>query len=226
MVEAEQRTMEEALELLRQTPSGDVTDALSRFGVVGNMTSIRPARGFEDIRLVGPALTIEIRPKKRTGPRGITPYDIYAASEPGKVVVIAGQGNEMTFTGDNQAHMAQVRGMLGLVIDGGARDVAGIRKLGLPLWFKGAQTKSEHATHEISAYNVPVVAGGTVVNPEDIIVADEDGVVVIPGDLLHEVLGHIESVTSIEEELDQLITRGAPVSEIRELLAKKRATVK
>jgi regulator of RNase E activity RraA len=215
----------EALEFLRQTPSGCVTDALTRLGVNGNLVNIRPARGFEDFRLVGPALTIEIKPKRRKGPRGLTPYDIYYQSEPGKVVVIAGLGLDLAFTGDNQAHTAKVRGMLGLVIDGGSRDVAGIRSLPLPLWYTGAQTRLSHDTHEISAFDVPVVAGGVLVNPDDIVVADEDGVVVIPKDLLEEVVEHIKSVASFEEKLEEAISSGAPLAQIRELIAQKRAPV-
>jgi regulator of RNase E activity RraA len=216
----------DALSFLRSTPSGSVTDALTRLGVRGNMVNIRPARGFEDCRLVGPALTVEIKPKRRNGPRGLTPYDIYYQSAPGKVVVIAGLGLDLALTGDNQAHTASVRGMLGLVIDGGARDVAGIRKLQLPLFYTGAQTKLSHDTHEISAFDVPVVAGGVLVNPGDIIVADEDGVVVIPKNLLEEVVEHIKSVERIEEQLGEAIAKGAPLTEIRTLIAEKRAPVK
>ena len=221
-----EQAMAASLEFLRQTPTGFVTDALNRLGVNGCMVNIRPARGFEDVRLVGPALTIEFKPRKRSGPRGLTPYDIYYQSEPGKVVVMAGLGHDLVFTGDNQAHVAKVRGMLGLVIDGGARDVAGIRSLGLPLWYKGAQTKLAQDALEITAYDVPVVAGGVLVNPGDIVVADEDGVVVVPADLLDEVVEHIRAVSHIEEQLEEAIARGAPLEEIRALIARKRSPAK
>lgn len=218
-------SLEETFAFLRQTPTGFITDALSSLGVYGNMVSIRPARGFEDARLVGPALTIDFQPTQIKSTRALTPYEIYDQAEPGKVVVIAAQGQERMFMGDNQAHMAKVHGMLGFVVDGGVRDVAGIRELGLPLYYKGSQTRGSEGVNRPGAFNVPVVAGGVLVNPDDIIVADEDGVVVIPASLLDQVVALAAAIMEIEEEIDQAIERGVPMDELNVLLAKKKSPV-
>jgi 4-hydroxy-4-methyl-2-oxoglutarate aldolase len=221
--EATSMTPEETLAFLRETPTGFITDALSSLGVYGNMTSIWPARGFEDVRLVGPALTIDFQPTQIRSTRALTPYEIYDQAEPGKVVVIAAQGQERMFMGDNQAHMAKSRGMLGFVVDGGVRDVAGIRQLGLPLYYKGAQTRGSEGINRAGAFNVPVVAGGTLVNPDDIIVADEDGVVVIPASLVGNVVELVTAIAAIEEEIDQAIDQGVSMAELNVLLAKKKS---
>jgi len=214
---------EHVLNTLRDTPTGYVCDALNKLGLSGAMRSIRPARGFEDMRLVGPALTLEIKPVTGFTGKNLSPYEIYAGAKPGQVSVIAGGGLEKVYTGDNQANMAKSHGIAGLVIDGGARDVAGIRGLGLPLWYTGAQTERHEPGTVISAVNVPVTVGGIVVNPDDIIVADEDGVVVIPLHALDAVMTQVIVISEIEEEMDKLIARGASLNEIQALTARKSA---
>lgn len=196
---------------------------MTKLGLSGTMRSIRPARGFEDTKLVGPALTLEIKPSAGFDGKSLSPYDIYADAEAGQVSVVAGNGIEKIYTGDNQATLAKTYGLAGFVIDGGARDIAGIRRLGMPLWYKGSQTTSGGTV--VSAVNVPVTAGGVLVNPGDIIVADEDGVVVIPAEKLNAVMEQVAFIKDIEEALELLIKDKAPLAEIRALLAQKSAPV-
>lgn len=74
--------------------------------------------------------------------------------------------------------------MQGAVIDGSTRDAGGIRALGFPTFVKGITPRNYHypVSPEYGSVNVPVVCGGVLINPGDLIIGDDDGVIVIPID--------------------------------------------
>jgi regulator of RNase E activity RraA len=218
------RTLDkETLDFLRNTPTGVINDALGLAGLKGAVVGIHPARGFEDARIAGPALTVSYARSKGIGQFPKSMYDVYYEAEPGKVVVMAGGGEAYSFSGDNQANAAKQHGFEGIVIDGGCRDVAGIRALGMPLYVTAVTTRVNVGEFDIVGVDVPVQIGGILVNAGDIVVADEDGVMVIPQERLDEVVENIRTVNSIEEQMEAAITAKRPVAEIKALLAKKKA---
>lgn len=212
----------ETLAILRKTPTGVVHDALGLAGIKGAVVGIRPARGFEDAHIVGPALTTAYALTRGTGAYPRSVYDVLYEAEPGQVLVVAGGGADYAFTGDNQANAAKAHGFEGMVIDGGARDIAGIRAVGLPLFITAPSTRVTAGYLDLVAVNEPVQIGGIVVNPGDIVVGDEDGVVIIPRQALATVVENIKTVTEIEEQMEKAINEGRPVEEVKALLAKKK----
>src|ERR1700760_2599355 len=107
---------------------------------------------------------------------------------PGEVVVVSTAGSVQNAPwGELLSTAARARGARGAVIDGLVRDVKKIDELGFPVFARGIKPVDSKGRGLVLDYNVPVECGGVIVNPGDLVFADYDGVVVIPGAVVHEV---------------------------------------
>jgi len=198
-----------------------LADALLISGINGGVVGVRPARGFEDTKLVGPAVTVRFSPP-RPGEKTLTNYEVIRSAKPGDVLVIDGKGCDGHFTGDNQAACAKKQGLAGIVVYGGARDLAGFRESQMPLYCTGSATRDKPAELKITAFNVPIEIGGVPVKPRDLIMADEDGVVVIPADFLDTLMENMKIIDTVEEEMGRGIENNAAIEKLKEIISKKK----
>lgn len=167
---------------IERTPASTVT-SLQAFGVatvheaigrVGLMhTAIRPA--FPNARLCGPAVTVLLQPGDN--------WMLHVVAEqiqPGDVVVAAVTAPCTDgFFGDLLATSFKARGAVGLVIDAGVRDVSELAAIPFPVFSRAISAKGcVKAT--LGSVNIPIVCAGAAVMPGDVVLADTDGVVVIP----------------------------------------------
>ncbi|MDI7275222.1 MAG: RraA family protein [Anaerolineae bacterium] len=212
----------ETIELLRQAGTGIVSDALAMLGVQGALEGIWPARGFEDATVVGPAATI-LYATARPGTAKLSHYGVIERLAAGSVLVVDGNGIGNHFCGDNVGNYAKQRGLVGVVVYGGARDLAGWRRVGMPLFCTSPATRARPDSLEIAGYNVPVEIGGVVIKAGDVIVADEDGVVSIPIEGLEETLDKVKAVAAVEDAMQAAIARGAPAAELAGIISRKKA---
>ena len=214
-------SLQEVTTLLEKATTGMLIDAMKMAGLRGAIAGVHPVRGFESARVIGPATTAayaQIEP----GAQPVSMYRAIRESRAGEVLVIDGMGLDAHFAGDNMGETAKRQGLLGVVVFGGARDLAGYRAIDMPLYCTGASTRPWPANFQISASRCKLDLGGTVVEQGDLIVADEDGVVAVPHGALHIVARHLQTVIGVEEEVGLAIRNVEPVEVIHRALAKKK----
>jgi 4-hydroxy-4-methyl-2-oxoglutarate aldolase len=152
-------------------PTTTLADLLSREQVMD--IGIRPL-WTPMLRLAGPAFTVRCP----AGDNLMLHAAIYRAA-PGSVIVVEAGDVDYAMAGGNVCAVAQRRGIAGFVIDGVIRDVAEVRDMVFPVFARGVipipGTKAA-----VAPLNTPISCGGASVNPGDIVVADEEGVVVVP----------------------------------------------
>jgi 4-hydroxy-4-methyl-2-oxoglutarate aldolase len=120
-------------------------------------------------------------------------------AKPGEVGVIVMEGTlDIAAMGNLMATAALERGMAGMVLDGAIRDMWDIRRMGLTVYARSKSPRTTVGHYATVAKNVPVECAGVMVRPGDIIVADEDGVVVVPQERAAEVLKEAQSIDARE----------------------------
>jgi regulator of RNase E activity RraA len=146
-------------------------------------------------RLVGPAFTLRFVPAREdlaTPESWSSPKSTRAAIEsmsPGCIAVVDAMGiTDAGIFGDILCERMKVRGVAGLVTDGVIRDVAGVLRTGLPVWCQGVAAPPSVAGLTFVNWQEPIGCGGVAIFPNDVIVVDEDGAVVIPSALLSDVV--------------------------------------
>jgi 4-hydroxy-4-methyl-2-oxoglutarate aldolase len=149
-------------------------------------------------------------------------YQAIRESPAGSVLVVDAKGIDGHFTGDNQGECAKRQGLVAMVVFGGARDVAGYRQMGMPLYCTGSATADKPADMQIVDRNVPVEVGKVTVRPGDVILADEDGVVCIPAELLAALPGALQTIFDVEAAMEKAIQEIAPVDELRAIISRKK----
>lgn len=187
------KTIDQLVEELRQFSTSELCDGV---GVGKYQTMDYHIRQMvTDKKIVGPAYTV----KTPIGISGLVPDGILQIRK-GEVMVIAGKGYcQGSYWGDHRSICAAMKGVEGVVIDGAFRDLEGCREAGMPIYAR-AVTPGSAGKEALGELNVPVMCGGVMVCPGDLIVADCNGVLVLKPEEVEGVMERARKKIQAEEE--------------------------
>lgn len=225
-VSADVRAAFLAMEDMTTTVS-DVLDSLGVAGVVpgSHLPGLLPGK-----RMVGTAVTLRSIPERKTATQGyvdkepirMSTREVYYLAEEGDVLVADFGGNrDVSNMGGMSCTVGRSVGFCGAVVYGAVRDVNSIRKLDYPVWATGVTPITGKFRMEAIEINGPVTVHGVVVEPGDLVVADDSGVCFVPGEHVETVLREAKVIEGSEDTMRDLIIDKRPISELRPLFRKR-----
>ncbi len=206
------RPERESLEALRGVPTAFVVDAMDGRGALDCQIKPLLEQTTTDNHIVGPALTCHCGPGDN-----LSLCAAVSMVQSGDVLVTGTDGFDGTcVTGDILLTVAKKNGAVGFVTDGLVRDVGGILEVGIPVYCRGV-TPNSPVRSGPGTIGLDITLGGVTIASGDIVVADRDGVVVVPQRRLPEVLSRIDEVKKLEADMAEAVKNGK--IELKELSA-------
>lgn len=185
---------------LSEAPTGWIVDSNGRRGALDYR--IRPLTAAK--RFCGVALPVWSRARDN-----LAPYAAIQFAKPGDVMIIATDAyEEASVVGDILVGMAKNQGVSAFVTDGVVRDIDGLNGVGIPVFARGLSPNSPGKDGP-GTIGLPITLGGVAVNPGDIIVGDQDGVVVVAREALESVVAALAEVKAKEDKMEKLVAGGA-----------------
>lgn len=193
------------LETMKRLGAATIHEAQGQRGAVDpRIAALDPG-----MRVVGPALTVDVRPSDN-----LMIHYALTKAKPGDVLVVDAKGFvDAGPWGDILTLAAKKIGLAGLVIDGAVRDASAIVEMGFPVFCRGLCIKGTNK-FQPGKVNVPVTVGGVVVHPGDIVMGDRDGLVVVAKEEVAQVIQASEERERKEEAMRRRLEEGATMVEL------------
>jgi regulator of RNase E activity RraA len=210
--------------------TGSISDVLDTLGINGAIPASYLAPLLPGSKIAGTAITLRSIPERKTATKGLidkdyirmATRDTHYLAEPGDILVADFGGNlEVSNMGGQSVAVAQSRGVIGAVVNGAVRDVPSFRKRNFPAWSRGTTPITGKCRMQAVEINGLVTLCDTLVEPGDLIVADDSGVCVISADKVDYVLEKCKSIIKEEEVMRELIDNDVPISELKPLYRKR-----
>ncbi|CAN7494081.1 RraA family protein [Variovorax sp. LjRoot290] len=205
----------ELVSLFEGLDTPGVSDAMDKLGLPGQCLGIAPLDNYKQV-VIGPAFTVKYVPAAT--PAGTVGDFIDDVAE-GDVIVIDNDGRtDCTVWGDIMTQYAGIRKIGATVIDGVCRDVSKALGDGYPLFTRGRFMRTGKDRVEVESVNTPVSIGTARVVARDIVVADANGVVVVPRGRAREVAELARKIEGVEAEIRAQIAQGKTLGQARQAL--------
>ena len=191
----------------------NLADALDKVGIRGAVIGIKPM--YDCPKILGRAVTVKItaagmvKSKYHLGVRAID------AASPGDIIIIDNRGDlNNNCWGEILSMGAKMKKISGVVVDGAARDIDACREFGFPVYARGTVPITARGRIMEESFNEVIRIGDVQVKPGDIVMADINGVVIIPVEKLDEVLEAAEEILQKEEAMVEELRKGVPILEV------------
>jgi regulator of RNase E activity RraA len=203
------------LETLKTVSTNSIATVLLKKGVrniwVRGPRPLSPAQA----RAVGPAFTLRFIPARDDVIGAKVTRDAVELMPAGSVVIADARGvTDVGTFGDIVVTRIGKRGIAGIVTDGAVRDSAGLLATGVPIWCAGLSAPPPVAGHILAGWQEPICCGGVAVFPDDIVVADTEGVAIVPARFAEEVAKLGIELEQEDERLLGEVRRGVTLSEL------------
>ncbi len=211
---------DETIALLKKLNTPTLANALEDCGVEGVITGLAPAG--PGLRCVGRAVTV----LEMTGPKGAFPASEFKvghmidAAGRGDVIVVSNGGAPISTWGGTASYAAHLKGIAGLVVDGGIRDREEIVSIGFPAFSRHMVPTTGKTRIRVEAIGEPIICSGIRVNPGDVIVADGTGIVCIPAEATVEVAHLATRYAADDAKAMEELDRGLSFREAMQKFAK------
>jgi len=205
---------------LRQVSTDSVAGVLLKKGLFNQWVRGPMPMRLDFPRIVGRAFTMRFIPLREDIPGALAKKlpvnrDAVEVMPPGCIAIADARGTRDAATfGDIVVTRMAKRGVAGIVTDGAVRDRMGLIASKLPIWMNGITAPPPGARLMLAAWQEPIACGGVAVFPDDIVIADADGVVIIPAGLAEEVASKGSEQERVDEWQLAQINRGVSLSEL------------
>jgi regulator of RNase E activity RraA len=191
----------------------NISDALDKVGVQGCVVGIRPT--YDCPRIVGRAITIKMTAAGMTKSKHHLGVRAIDAASSGDVIIIDNRGDlHNNCWGEILSMGAKMKGIQGVVVDGAARDIDACKEFGFPVYARGTVPLTARGRIMEESFNEVIRVGDVQVRPGDVVMADINGVVIIPVEKLEEVLAAAEEILKKEEAMVEELRKGVPILEV------------
>ena len=191
----------------------NLSDAMDRVGVSGAVIGIRPM--YDCPRIVGRAVTIKVTAAGMMKSKHHLGVQAIDSSEEGDIIVIDNRGDlNNNCWGEVLSMGAKMKGVSGVVVDGAARDIDMCKAFDFPVYARGTIPITARGRIMQESFNEVIRIGDVQVRPGDIVMADINGVVVIPVEKVDEVLGAAEDIFKKEAAMVEDLKNGVPMLEV------------
>lgn len=195
-------------------PTSMISDALDEIGVMGAISGVSAQR-YDQGRIAGRALPVRFKKKlgdldawRFGGGVGKPLEEVLKTMITGQIVVMDLDGTiNATAWGGLASKLAQKKGVLGTIMHGTCRDLEEIRECGYPVWAIGVCPRRSRNDFTFGSINEPIYVTDVTISKNDIIVADQSGVVCVPENKINEVLVLLEKISRQETILEDQVLR-------------------